>query len=83
MELNDLLNATDADGANVDKLEGVWKRVEPMIPNGAIWNANTPEFDDLERTGWSSAIPFPRWMAGRSRQTSPTRKPSASRSSST
>lgn len=52
MQLEDLLRAFDRVAANVAKLDAVWERAAPMIPDGPS-RGSSREYDDLRRP-WES-----------------------------
>lgn len=71
MELNELLDVMDRASANLAKLEQIWVRAEPMIPNSAIWITTSTEYEDLARDwndlltglppidGWTMSVELP------------------------
>lgn len=48
VKLDDLLSAMDRAGANLAKLEDVWRRAQPFIPTSPA-RGSDPEYDDLCR----------------------------------
>lgn len=55
MDLNALLDAFDRAAANLDKLDAVWRRASPMLPNGPALGSNA-EYEDLARA-WNDLCP--------------------------
>jgi hypothetical protein len=54
VELDDLLNAMDRTAANLAKLDDVWRRAQPFIPDAPARGSH-PEYDDLYRA-WSDLL---------------------------
>jgi hypothetical protein len=55
VELDILLNSLDRAAANLAKLERVWERAEPFVPDSPAAGSH-PEYDDLRRT-WEDLLP--------------------------
>jgi hypothetical protein len=55
MDLNELLDVFERTAANLAKLEAVWERAQPLIPQGPS-RGSSVEYDDLSRT-WHDLLP--------------------------
>lgn len=54
MDLDELLGVFDRAAANLDKLEAVWGRAQPLLPTGPA-AGSSPEYDDLTRA-WADLL---------------------------
>jgi hypothetical protein len=55
VNLDELLGVFDRAAANLSKLEAVWKRAYPLLPQGPA-RGSVPEYDDLARA-WADLLP--------------------------
>lgn len=55
MELDELLTIFDKVAVNLKKLEQIWDRANPLLPNGPA-RGSTPEYQNLART-WAALLP--------------------------
>ena len=55
LTLDDLLRVFDVAVANLEKLEQVWARARPLLPDGPDLSSTTAEYADLSRS-WSDLL---------------------------
>ena len=55
LTLDDLLRVFDVAAANLEKLEHVWARARPLLPDGPDLSSTTAEYADLTRS-WSDLL---------------------------